>query len=374
MFGSFQGSRIPKHSDQPKMRIGLRSDSKQPINVKGEKTPTQSPGLSNPSLQSPGLHNPPIQSVMKPSPTLVQILAEKPTMKRDKTKSLFMHLGNNPTIEKQIDVVEQYQVTIDKLIETLEKQDSLNFKYTYEKEHITLVNELFEKFPLEIINYGYKHSTELRPEELFLMKDLLFKVEEAIKTIHEKVPYIMHQQTYKREMIPSFVFKDGEKHNNQKELLIIKMQLRKSYFDLYGIVQSIKLIEMNDSLKSFNEKVSIVSETLKRRREKLMNEKRAELLKMSLKTESKGLEIDEKGEVVSGSIDALIRWAVNPNIDNNIKFLETLLITYRQYLSPRAFFSKLISIYKECIEGTSDKQQKDIHHKIELKVVLMLCK
>ena len=342
-FEAIQQSRSNKTNIAPRMRLGTKQ-----------------------SAQFQNHSNNPLEQQIEKDEKIEQIEPRRNT--------LFVHLEKDRSIERKYEVVLDYEKKIDKLVENLKKSDSLTLKHQYNKEQLQLVKETFQQFPKEIINESYHFPVQLKHEEIFKVKEILFKLENAIKLLQDSVQCLYIPPYLKKDPVPPFVFKDGEKLDHQKELMISKHQLRKAYFDLMTIVKSIELIEMNDSIKGFNEKLTVVCETIQRKKEKVLNEKRAELVKQSLKAESKGIETDEKGEVVSGSIDALIRWSVNPNIDNNIKFLETLLITYRQYLSPREFFSKIISLYKESIEETDDKQTKDNNHKRELKIILMLCK
>ena len=176
------------------------------------------------------------------------------------------------------------------------------------------------------------------------------------------------------ELIIDIVNELNKQQNNEYEIFVLKMQIRRAFYELYGLLKTANLTVYQNQVKHFNSKITNISEGYRRKKEKIINQKRSVLVKMSLKTESKGIETDENGDVNSGSMDALIRWAINPNIDNNIKFIETLLVTYRQYLTPVEFFKKLISIFNECKSGTDDKQLKEKYHKTELKIVLMICK
>ena len=130
-----------------------------------------------------------------------------------------------------------------------ERSESSNFKHTYDKEQLQFINEIYEKFPKDVLKDSYLHGKELNVEQIFYVKDSLYKIEGAIKMVTDKLRCLFTPLNTKRETIPPFVFKEGEKHNHLKELFINKLLLRKCYFDLYAIVQPIRMIEMNDSLK-----------------------------------------------------------------------------------------------------------------------------
>ncbi|EKE38185.1 hypothetical protein ENUP19_0047G0114 [Entamoeba nuttalli] len=301
----------------------------------------------------------------------------KEVIKKDDkiNKGLFCELPSGSPIEQKLQAVQLYEVNLDNSLKKLCKTNQLHFKPTYTQQQKELMQQILDQYPKEMfINcYSFGDPGE-NSNELNGLKEILYKLEETIHTVNEKInpPFVLPYS--KRQTIPDFVYKIGDTYNVQMEILTIKMRIRKAYYELYAMIKSAQMSTYKEDVECFNEKVSVLSESLKREKEKISNQKRSAFIKVSLQTDSKGIETDDKGEVVSGSIEALIRWAVNPNIDNNIKFIETLLITYRQYLSPTEFFNKLIGLYNENKNESNNKQIKDVQHKTILKILFMLSK
>ncbi|ELP85395.1 guanine nucleotide exchange factor, putative [Entamoeba invadens IP1] len=295
---------------------------------------------------------------------------------RDPTKrGLFSGLPMDATVEEMLEIIEVYNTKIEESLNKLGKVGQSQITPTFTPEQYKYAQELLDKYPKTLYQscYNFGGPSEIS-NEINTLKEQLYFLDQAIYTFSEHVnsPYVLPYS--KRQPIPEFVFKINNNYNVQTEVMILKIQIRRSYYELFSLIKTMEFVGDLDKVKAFNEKVDLLSESLKRMKEKIANEKRTAFVKLSMYTDSKGIETDDKGNVLSGPIEALVRWLVNPNIDNNIKFIEAFLVTYRQYLKPTELFEKLVALYHENKVGSEDKQRNEIMHKTVLVVVLTLCK
>ncbi|KAL7716756.1 Ras guanine nucleotide exchange factor [Entamoeba marina] len=267
-----------------------------------------------------------------------------------------------------------HEIQIDATLKKLEKANIIQ-KSTFTDEQKKFIQQTLDKYPQETFVNCYKFSDpNEKGLEVNSLKEILYRLEEAINTVNKTVesPFILPYN--KRQTIPSFVFDINNSYNPQMQTVVLKIQIRKTFIELYCLARSTQLCNTREKVKYFCEKTALLADSLQRRKEKIMTMKRDVSVQINLRTDAKGIETDENGNVVSGSIEALIRWAVNPNIEHNIQFVETLLITYREYLKPSDFFKKIETLYQENRSECHDKKQKETRHKAVLKIVLLLSK
>jgi len=155
----------------------------------------------------------------------------------------------------------------------------------------------------------------------------------------------------------------------------MKLEIRRMYYEILSTTKLIELEEENNEIKGFNENVMGGLDHLKRQKEKITLTKREINKEIALKNDGNTV-IDEEGHIQSGPINTLIAWAVKPNFECGILYLDTLLTTYRQYISSEDFIEEVINIYKEnsVIKEGEDKQIKEDKKQTILKVILLLCK
>ncbi|KAL7721946.1 Ras guanine nucleotide exchange factor [Entamoeba marina] len=226
-------------------------------------------------------------------------------------KSMYSDVGTHARIEQKLECIAPHEIQIDATLKKLEKANIIQ-KSTFTDEQKKFIQQTLDKYPQETFVNCYKFSDpNEKGLEVNSLKEILYRLEEAINTVNKTVES------------PFILPYNKDKPYHQRKIMTMKRDVS---------------------------------------------------VQINLRTDAKGIETDENGNVVSGSVEALIRWAVNPNIEHNIQFVETLLITYREYLKPSDFFKKIETLYQENRSECHDKKQKETRHKAVLKIVLLLSK